>query len=146
MHTFTEFNVRHNPREYFVQVIDSRQFIQAGSRNPDFFDDDFEEATRLLRMHMHVTDVDESIPSADPKRPTLQFVGSMRGFSALEHSDRTVQGHVRVMPGGDIRWSFVRTIHALLMKSFIEWRSRYRFTTAKSNGGNYMPPLSSASC
>ncbi|KZV76912.1 hypothetical protein PENSPDRAFT_645670 [Peniophora sp. CONT] len=92
-----------------VCFCDYRDLFQfnAGSRNPDFFDDDFEEATRLLRMHMHVTDVDESIPSADPKRPTLRFVGSMRGFSAAEHSDRSVRGWVRVMPGGDVRWSFV---------------------------------------
>ncbi|VDC01971.1 unnamed protein product [Peniophora sp. CBMAI 1063] len=96
-----------------VCFCDYRDLFQfnAGSRNQDFFDEDFEEATRLLRMHMHVTDIDESIPSADPKRPTLRIVGSMRGLSAMEHSDRTVRGYVTVMPGGDIRWSFQVSIH-----------------------------------
>jgi hypothetical protein len=91
--------------------VPPRSHATAGSQRDhccsSFFHDDFEEATRLLRMRLFVTGLAESEESADPARPALRFEGKMRGFDSHESLDRAVRGVVRVMPSGDIRWTSV---------------------------------------
>ncbi|KAI0035283.1 hypothetical protein K488DRAFT_83245 [Vararia minispora EC-137] len=85
----------------------TRAVTQRGHCRSSFFHDEFEEATRLLRMHLVVTGIAEDELSADPTRPALRFKGRMRGFSSHENLDREVRGVVRVMPSGNIRWTSV---------------------------------------
>ncbi|KAI0296651.1 hypothetical protein BC826DRAFT_1004124 [Russula brevipes] len=79
--------------------------------NPGFFDDEFQEASRLLLLDLRLISV-ESDPGAleklpDPSRPPITFGGTMRGFNSDEVLNRSVRGTVRVMRDGNIRWSFV---------------------------------------
>ncbi|KAI0032480.1 hypothetical protein K488DRAFT_85783 [Vararia minispora EC-137] len=74
--------------------------------SPDFFYDGFQEATRMLRMHLVVTGIADEF-SADPARPALRFEGKTRAFASQAGLERSMRGVVRVMPSGDIRWSWV---------------------------------------
>ncbi|KAI0317999.1 hypothetical protein OF83DRAFT_1171490 [Amylostereum chailletii] len=96
-----------------VCFCDYRDLIRFNSshHNPGFFTDDFEEASRLLRMSLHVESVEDDpevlamLP--DPTHPPIKFTGTMGGFSAFEKSDRGLRGSVRVVADGNVRWSFV---------------------------------------
>ncbi|KAA1468456.1 hypothetical protein DENSPDRAFT_466423 [Dentipellis sp. KUC8613] len=94
----------------FCDYRDLIRFNAYGCRE-DFFDDDYEEASRLLRLKLHLESV-ESDPVVlaalpDRTRPPLTFAGTMRGFNSDEVLDRAVRGTVSVMPDGNVRWSFV---------------------------------------
>ncbi|KAI0271578.1 hypothetical protein BC834DRAFT_450887 [Gloeopeniophorella convolvens] len=96
-----------------VCFCDYRDLIRFNTSgwNPSFFDDEYEEASRLLRLNLRVMSVEsnpkviEGLP--DPSRPPITFGGTMRGFNSDEVLDRAVRGTVRVMEDGNIRWSFV---------------------------------------
>jgi len=94
----------------FCDYRDLIRFNATGCR-PVFFDDEYEEASRLLRLNLHVLSVehDPKVLAAlpDPSRPPITFAGLMRGFNSDEVLDRGVRGTVRVMDDGHIRWSFV---------------------------------------
>ncbi|THH12835.1 hypothetical protein EW146_g7328 [Bondarzewia mesenterica] len=94
----------------FCDYRDLIRFNASGCR-PAFFDDDYEEASRLLCLNLRLTSV-ESDPAVlatlpDPSRPPLTFAGTMRGFNSDEVLDRALKGTIAVMPDGNIRWSFV---------------------------------------
>ncbi|KAH8992060.1 hypothetical protein EDB92DRAFT_1991166 [Lactarius akahatsu] len=80
-------------------------------RDPGFFDDEHQEASRLLRLDLRIITVEsdprvlEKLP--DPSRPPITFGGTMRGFNSEEALNRVVRGTVWVMKDGNIRWSFV---------------------------------------
>ena len=105
------FNVRLRYLSLFIADEPSSASRQSNGWNPDLFDDNYEEASRLLRLSLHVICV-ESDPAMlatlpDPRRPPITFGGTMRGFNSDEVLDRAVKGTVSVMPDGNIRWSFV---------------------------------------
>ncbi|KAI0307537.1 hypothetical protein B0F90DRAFT_1807020 [Multifurca ochricompacta] len=84
--------------------------------NPGFFDDGYQEASRLLLLNLRVISVEndpevlEKLP--DPSRPPITFGGTMRGFNSDsdEILNRVVRGTVRLMKDGNIRWSFFRGV------------------------------------
>ncbi len=83
---------------------------------PGFFDDEYQEASRLLRLDLRLISV-ETDPtvlerSPDPSRPPITFEGTMRGFNSDEVLNREVRGTVRAMGDGNIRWSFVSLLCA----------------------------------
>ncbi|KAI0063176.1 hypothetical protein BV25DRAFT_1915498 [Artomyces pyxidatus] len=100
---------------YWMRIVcfcDYRDLIRfnASGWRAGFFDDEYEEASRLLRLNLRLVSV-ETDPEVlaklpDPTRPPITFGGTMRGFNAEEQLDRAVRGTVRVMPDGNIRWSF----------------------------------------
>ncbi|KAI0047683.1 hypothetical protein FA95DRAFT_1558888 [Auriscalpium vulgare] len=100
---------------YWMRIVcfcDYRDLIRfnASGWRPTFFDDSYEEASRLLRLNLHIISVEDdpavltTLP--DPNRPPIKFGGTMRGFNAEEVLARAVRGTVRIMEDGNIRWSF----------------------------------------
>ncbi|KAH9075768.1 hypothetical protein EDB83DRAFT_2218397, partial [Lactarius deliciosus] len=89
---------------------------QTSGRNPGFFDDEHQEASRLLRLDLRIITVEsdprvlEKLP--DPSRPPITFGGTMRGFNSEEALNRVVRGTVCVMKDGNIRWSFVSALES----------------------------------
>ncbi|KAI9460211.1 hypothetical protein BJY52DRAFT_286081 [Lactarius psammicola] len=105
----------------FCDYRDLIRFNTSG-RNPGFFDDEHQEASRLLCLDLWVITVEsdprvlEKLP--DPSRPPITFGGTMRGFNSDEALNRVVRGTVRVMKDGNIRWSFVS-----IFKHHDQWSS-----------------------
>jgi hypothetical protein len=85
--------------------------IQNSGCDSSFFDDEYQEASRLLRLSLRVVSVEsdpkvlETLP--DPSRPPITFGGTMRGFNSDDVLNRAIRGNVQVMKDGNIRWSYV---------------------------------------
>ncbi|KAH9836538.1 uncharacterized protein C8Q71DRAFT_47007 [Rhodofomes roseus] len=83
-----------------------------GPRDRDFFDDDYQEAIRPVELHLDVldptpeqsTESAESPPPHPVRYPPIFFKGLSRGAHS---ADAAVEGSVRVLADGSIRWSFV---------------------------------------
>ncbi|KAI9512320.1 hypothetical protein F5148DRAFT_16879 [Russula earlei] len=94
----------------FCDYRDLIRFNNSGW-DPAFFDDEYQEASRLLLLDLRLISV-ESDPAVveklpDPSRPPITFAGTMRGFNSDAVLHRAVRGTIRVMEDGNIRWSFV---------------------------------------
>ncbi|KAI9445487.1 hypothetical protein H4582DRAFT_1915769 [Lactarius indigo] len=83
----------------WLRIVCFCDYRYTSGRNPGFFDDEHQEASRLLRLDLRIITVEsdprvlEKLP--DPSRPPITFGGTMR-----------VRGTVCVMKDGNIRWSF----------------------------------------
>lgn len=84
-----------------------------GPRDRAFFDDDYQEAIRPVELHLDVLDSSMSESSTEPsseppshavRYPPLFFKGMSRGAHS---ADAAVEGSVRVLADGSVRWSFV---------------------------------------
>ena len=115
---------------------------------PAFFDDEYQEASRLLLLDLQVISVDddpialENIP--DPTRPPITFGGTMRGFNSDEILNRAVRGTVRVMEDGNIRWSFVSVWAQWIVRlhvAYLYLRPRFQYITVTTSGGSVMQSL-----
>lgn len=124
------------PQSHFIQWQFSS--LNSGPLNPNFFDDDFTEAVRLMEVDLHVVDpADSSSPVSspspsssasstpslfapdssdsdnwDPSYPVIHFYGSSQGV----HSGASkIKGTVRMMREGTVRWNFVSTVLMFLL-------------------------------
>ncbi|KZT67601.1 hypothetical protein DAEQUDRAFT_766968 [Daedalea quercina L-15889] len=91
-----------------------------GPRDRDFFDDEYQEAIRPVELELHVLDPQTCGPSEQSSKcaespsespsphsaryPPIFFKGIARGAHS---ADAVVEGSVRVLADGSIRWSFV---------------------------------------
>ncbi|KAI0932670.1 hypothetical protein AcW1_000275 [Taiwanofungus camphoratus] len=82
-----------------------------GQRDPSFFDDDYQEAIRPVELQLEVLDQSATSPSAstldrtlNPNFPPLLFKGRS---STGNSNDAVVEGSVRLLADGAVRWSFV---------------------------------------
>ncbi|KAF9817460.1 hypothetical protein IEO21_03417 [Rhodonia placenta] len=97
----------------FVCFMDYRhtcpQYPMNAPRRPEFFDDDYQEAIRPVELHLKVLDPAPAEPASvtgvvNPAYPPLFFKGFSRGAHG---SDAVVEGEVRLLSDGSVRWSFV---------------------------------------
>lgn len=101
----------------FQYATDSR-----GSRDPSFFnrfnDGNFQEATRLIELKLHLVPA-SSLPqnfvfvkprksSKSAKYPNLYFSGTSKGI--VQGNESTVHGSVHMGDDGVLRWRFVSRV------------------------------------
>ncbi|CCM06401.1 uncharacterized protein FIBRA_08661 [Fibroporia radiculosa] len=112
----------------FVCFMDYRDLftfnysVQAGPRDPSFFDDDYVEAIRPVELRLDVLDPAAAaakastagIETVDARYPPTFFKGVSRGS---HNSDAVVEGTVYLLADGAIRWTFVTKYDGLMQWS-----------------------------
>ena len=110
------FNVSLLTHSSFPAHLPQFSVSGTGPREPEFFGDDYQEAIRPVELHLDVLDPQASAPSSrhtEPSEPApphssryppIFFKGLARGAHS---ADAVVEGSVRVLADGSIRWSFV---------------------------------------
>ncbi|THH07138.1 hypothetical protein EW145_g3598 [Phellinidium pouzarii] len=151
------FNVAHFsphlPRLFPLGMANVLFQFSANAYDPSFFDDiEFQEATRLIELTLHITRISvgtlsshsstaspslsataasTSSSSADSptpeQRPIIHFAGTSRGGNGNEAK---VRGSVRMTPDGHIRWRF-----ASIYDGHSQWRFVFVFLKISSRLG-----------